>query len=72
MRHFVVSTEGKNKLNLRQACEDFVNDIWVPNHLTHEQAIRFALDYFKRTLLTELELLDVSACENVSASGDGS
>lgn len=60
MRRFIVTTEGNNMLNLRQICEDFINDTWVPTHLTTEQAIHFVLDHFKRTVLSELNLLDVS------------
>jgi len=71
MGRFVVTTEGNNKLNLRTVCEEFVNTLWIPTHLTPELAVKFAVDCFKRTLVSELELLDVSAVEDSRGSGDG-
>ena len=59
---FKVETTGPDPLNLRRLCEDHVNALWVPDHLTPEQAAWFAFDHFRRTLLMELELLVVS-CE---------
>ena len=63
MRRFVVSAEGSNRLGLRDLCEWFVNDLWVPSHLTEEQAAAFALDHFRPTLLAELEMIEVSCME---------
>ncbi|MBW3599304.1 MAG: hypothetical protein KY475_18795 [Planctomycetes bacterium] len=60
---FTVSTEGRNLLNLRELCEQHVNELWVPAHLTAEQSAEFALDHFKKTVLAELELLVVRAEE---------
>ena len=37
----------------------------MPAHLTAEQAAEFALDLFRRTVLSELELLEVH-CEDES------
>lgn len=68
MGRFIVTTEGSNKLNLRQLCEHFINDTWVPTHLTPEQAAEFALDYFRRTVLAELEMLEVTTEEVATAS----
>ena len=56
---FTVKTEGRNKLNLRQLCEDYANNLWVPDHLTADQAAEFAYDQFEKTVLTELKLLVV-------------
>jgi hypothetical protein len=59
MPRFIVKTEGSNKLDLRKTCEEFVKDVWVPTHLTPEQAAAFVLDCFKRTVQSELKLLEV-------------
>ena len=64
MRQFVVTTDGKNRLGLRELCEGFVNQLWVPAHLADEQAAAFALDQFRRTLLAELEMIDVSCSDD--------
>jgi hypothetical protein len=60
MKRNIVSTEGHARSKLRQFCEDFVNDLWIPAHLSPEQAAEFAMDYFKRTVLMEMKLLAVS------------
>ena len=38
MRRFVVTTEGPNRLGLRELCEQFANDQWSAAHMTAEQA----------------------------------
>ena len=63
MRRFTMTTEGRNRLNLRKLCEETINDLWIPSHLTPEQAAEFAMDHFKRTVLSELELLEVSCVD---------
>jgi hypothetical protein len=37
-----------------------VHDLWIPAHLSPEQAAEFAMDYFKRTILMEMKLLTLS------------
>ena len=51
----------RDGLGLRQLCQDYVNDLWLPTHFDDGQAARFALDCFRRTVLGELELVDISA-----------
>jgi hypothetical protein len=65
MRRFTVCTVGKNQLHLRALCEAFANDLWIPDHLTPEQASNFALDYFTRTIDSELKLLSIS-CDDTT------
>jgi hypothetical protein len=60
MPRFIVRTEGMNRLNLRQICEKFVNnDLWIPDDLTEDQAAKFAFDYFKGVVESEMKQLDV-------------
>jgi hypothetical protein len=59
MQRFVVSSEGRNRLGLRQLCQDCIKDLWIPAHLDEEQAA-FALQWFRRAVLAELHLLQVS------------
>jgi hypothetical protein len=66
---FVVMTEGSNRLGLAQLFQNWVNDLWIPAHLDDEQAAAFALDYFKRAILAELELLDISTIKGQSPGG---
>ena len=61
MNRFQVTTEGGNRLNLTALCESFVNGLWIPDHLSSEQAVHFALDYFKRTVEQEIKLLTLKA-----------
>ncbi len=59
MSRFMVATEGGNIAGLREACQAFVDSLWIPAHLTAEQAAAFALECFRRTVAGELELLAI-------------
>ena len=59
MRTFTVTTEGENRLGLRELCEQYVNDQWFAVHASDELAAEALLDQFKRAVRGELELLDV-------------
>jgi hypothetical protein len=61
MRRFIVSTEGANRLGLRELCQQFAEERWVAEHLTRKQAAESVLDEFKRAVLAELELLQVES-----------
>ena len=67
MRKFIVTTEASNQLVLRELCDRFANDLWVPTHLTEEQAATFALDQFRRTIPEELEMSEVSCRDECQA-----
>jgi hypothetical protein len=41
---FKVTTEGPDRLGLRQLAESFANDQWLPAHVTPEQAAEIVLD----------------------------
>jgi hypothetical protein len=69
MTCFTVTTEGNNQLNMRQLCEEVVNDLWIPSHLTPEQAAGFAVDYFKRMVQQELKLLEVECADGAKEVG---
>jgi hypothetical protein len=56
---FRVTTEGQNQSGLREFCERYVNDLWMPDHLLPHEAKDFALDHFKRAVMAELEMLVV-------------
>ena len=60
---FTVATEGRNTLELRGVCEQYVNALWIPSHLAPDQAAEFAADYFRRTVLGELKLLALTPVE---------
>jgi hypothetical protein len=68
MQRFVVATEGSDKLGLARLCQDCINDLWIPAHLDDEQAAAFAIDWFKRAVLAELELLEVSSPQSQGSS----
>jgi hypothetical protein len=63
---FIVTTEGRDSLGLRQLAENFANAQWVPEHYTSDQAAEFVLDQFKRTVAMELEML-VANCTRANA-----
>ena len=68
MRTFTVTTEGANRLGLRELCQRYVDDQWVADHMTDEQAAESLLDQFKRAVRVELELLTVEATDVDPAS----
>lgn len=59
MRTFVVTTDGRDRLGLRELCERYVNDQWFAAHATDELAAEALLEQFRRAVKAELELLDV-------------
>jgi hypothetical protein len=59
MKQFTVTTEGENRLGLRESCQQFADDEWVADHLTDESAAESVLDRCKRAVRAELELLTV-------------
>jgi hypothetical protein len=56
---FSVESAGRNGLHLREACAEYVNCLWIPDHYTDEEAAATALDRFRRAVLAELEMLEV-------------
>ena len=62
MRRFIVTTEGQNRLGLRELCERYANEQWVAAHMTPEQAAASVLECFKLAVHQELELLELQ-CE---------
>jgi hypothetical protein len=58
-----VTTEGGNRPDLRQLCEDQANGLWVPAHLSGQQAALVALDCSRQAVLATIELLHVRAAD---------
>jgi hypothetical protein len=59
MRTFHATTEGQNRLGLRELLERWANEQWIADHMTPEQAAESVLDTFKRSVRQELELLEL-------------
>lgn len=58
---FATTTENPGPLNLHELAELHANDLWVPAHLTEEEAAAFALDQFRRQVAAELEMIEIEA-----------
>jgi len=56
MRQFTVTTEGQNRLGLRELCEAWCNQQCVAAHMTPEQAAQALLGMFKQAVRQELKL----------------
>jgi len=65
MRTFTVSTEGTNRLALRELCQRYVDEQWVADDFTDEQAAESLLEKFKRAVRAESELLTIAATSAV-------
>lgn len=61
MFRYIASTEGNNKLGLREALQNYADGFWHPAGITGEHAAAMALDAFKRQVQSELQLLDLQA-----------
>lgn len=55
---FNVTSHGHNRLGLAEACQRDVDELWLADHMTAEQAAASALDQFRRTVLAEIEMLE--------------
>jgi hypothetical protein len=65
MRTFHATTEGQNRLGLRELLERYADEQWVADHMTPEQAAESVLDTFTRAVRQELELLELACCDRL-------
>lgn len=70
MRKFTVTTEGQNRLGLRELCQQFADDQWLAVHLPADQAAESVLREFKRTVQAELEMLECR-CNDIDPAPPG-
>ena len=61
--NFNFTTEGQNRLGLRELCQQFADEQWVAVHLPADQAAESVLRELKRAVRAELELLEVRCQE---------
>jgi hypothetical protein len=61
MFRYTATTEGTNKLGLREALQNYADGYWHPVGMTAERAAEIALDAFKRQVHSELQLLELKA-----------
>ena len=54
------TTEGQNKLGLREILQRYVDDQWTADHYTDKQRCEILLEQFKRQVAAELELLELA------------
>ena len=59
LRTFTGTTEGPNRLGLRELLQRYADEQWVADHMTDEQDAGLVLDCFKRLVQQEQELLDL-------------
>ena len=59
MRAFTATTEGPNRLGLRELLQRYADEQWVADHITDEQVAASMFVCFQRALRYELELLDL-------------
>jgi hypothetical protein len=50
VRTFIATNEGRNGLGLRELLQGYVEEQWVAEHPTPEQAAESLLDCFKRAV----------------------
>jgi hypothetical protein len=52
-----ILTVWTNRLRLSEICQRYVDELWLPDLCSAEQAAASAHDQFKRAVLAEIELL---------------
>jgi len=61
MFRYTATTEGTNKLGLREVLQQYADGFWHPVGINAQSAAEMALDAFKRQVHAELQLLDLKA-----------
>ncbi len=56
---YTIHSDGPDRTGLVAMAQRYIDELWVPTHLTPDQAHEFMLDQFKRAVVGELELLEV-------------
>jgi hypothetical protein len=60
---FAATTTKPGPLAIHDLLESHAISLWVPDHLTDEQAAAFALDHFRRQVETELQMAQIRPLE---------
>lgn len=56
---FTIYSDGPNRTGLVAFAQRYVDQLWIPTHLSPDQARDFVLDQLKRAVAAEMELLEV-------------
>ena len=56
---FTVTSEKPGPLAIHELLERHANALWVPTHLTKEQAAEFVREHFRRQVAVELQMLQL-------------
>ena len=56
---FTIYSDGPDRTGLVALGQRYTDQLWVPMHLTPDQAREFVLDQFKRAVAADLEVLEV-------------
>jgi hypothetical protein len=56
---FTVTTTKPGPLAIHELLERHANELWMPMHLTDEQAAAFVLDHFRRQVESELQMVEI-------------
>ena len=63
---FEVTTETPGLLSIHELLERHANKLWIPEHLTDEQAAAFVLDHFRKQVETELQMAQIKCLPSES------
>ena len=63
MRVFTATTDGPNRLGLRELLQRYADEQWVADYMTPNQAAESVLGCFRRAVRQELEMPDLECCE---------
>jgi hypothetical protein len=61
---FAITTEKPGPLEIAKLLERHANNLWVPDHLTAEQAAAFVLEHFRKQIDEELAMITITRHSN--------
>ncbi len=56
---FTVHSAGPDRTRMVAFAQRYIDELWIPTHLSSDQARAFVLDQFRRAVAADLELLEV-------------
>ncbi len=56
---FTVHSDGPDRTRLVALAQRYIDELWIPTHLSSDQARAFVLDQFQRAVAADLKLLEV-------------
>lgn len=64
MKRFTVSSASADRFGLAALCQTYCDEQWTAAHATPEQDAAILAEQFKRAILQELQLIEITCFED--------